>query len=145
MKVTYRGSYFGSRSLRPSSVSVMFSFQSQAATSTSSKPSLSSSSGDDSEKIVLILVGLIGSGKVYQSLHLLCLLQVVLNSHSRVHSPKLCKNISLPFADAAKMILVIGGWSSSSRGILFAKACPCASIAPISMKRELRPVIVNTN
>ncbi|SJL03705.1 uncharacterized protein ARMOST_07062 [Armillaria ostoyae] len=41
----------------------MVSFQSQAATSTSSKPSLSSSSGDDSEKIVLILVGLIGSGK----------------------------------------------------------------------------------
>ncbi|KAK0202852.1 AAA domain-containing protein [Desarmillaria ectypa] len=41
----------------------MFSFQSRAATSTSSEPSLSSSSGDDSEKIVLILVGLIGSGK----------------------------------------------------------------------------------
>ncbi|PBK99358.1 P-loop containing nucleoside triphosphate hydrolase protein [Armillaria gallica] len=41
----------------------MFSFQSQAAPSTSFKPSLSSSSGDGSEKIVLILVGLIGSGK----------------------------------------------------------------------------------
>ncbi|KAK0188881.1 hypothetical protein F5146DRAFT_1140449 [Armillaria mellea] len=44
----------------------MFLFQSQAATSTSSKPSQSSSSGesgDGSEKIVLILVGLIGSGK----------------------------------------------------------------------------------
>ncbi|KAK0467292.1 AAA domain-containing protein [Desarmillaria tabescens] len=38
-------------------------FQSRAVTSTSSEPSLSSSSGDGPEKIVLILVGLIGSGK----------------------------------------------------------------------------------
>jgi hypothetical protein len=97
---------------------------------------MSTSTSVCEEQVVLILVGLVGSGKVgarllqpkFHQFNWLCTSQLLL---------RLWRNIyQTSSADATKMIWAIEvGWKCSHDAV-FVRVYPYASIVPISMQRQ---------